>query len=401
MLQAAARSTLAPGYVDNDAALAAELRELEEVAEQLAEHQLAANTKRAYAKAWRSFSGFCERYDLKTLPAHPETVRWYVAWLSSQHHEDTGLPRYSTATIRQYLAGVAHHHLIEGHLDPTAHRGVGQLVRGLERLRALRPTWKKPLMLESVLKVIDAMEHDVYPDGVSAARDTLALWLGWAGAMRRSEVARLGLANIELHDVDGVHLSVGQSKADQYNVLPDKVVLTYGTTVRTCAPCALQRWLALVALVEEHRDGDARARRRATMELLYGFGNQTQHVCGVDGSAQLVTSATLARLVAADPKASLLRATYRNRHDARIHDRGVSGDALGQMLSTRLEAAGIAAGPHGFHSLRAGHVTAARRNGTPTEDIMRQGRWRRAETVTVYDREWNPASRNSVTRLGL
>jgi integrase len=403
-------ASLDGGVLDGGAALAAELRELDEVAAQLGEHQIAANTRRAYAKAWRSFAAFCAAFDLEPLPAHPEVVRWYVAWLSSQHHETTGLPRYATATIRQYLAGVAHRHLVEGHLDPTAHRGVGQLVRGLERLRALRPTRKRPLLLDDLLKVIDGMDHDVYPTGVSAARDALALWLGWAGAMRRSDAAGLLLASIELHRVDGVHVSVGRSKADQTNVLPDKVVLPYGSSVATCAPCALQRWLALVVLASDPADqadganeaDAARARRRETMRLLYSAGyRRERHVCGVDGSAQLVTSAVLAGLVATNPEAPLLRATYRNRHDARIHDRGVSGDALGTMLRTRLQEVGIDPGPYGFHSLRSGHVTQARRNGAVTEEIMRQGRWRRAETVAVYDREWNPASRNSVTRLGL
>lgn len=56
---------------------------------------------------------------------------------------------------------------------------------------------------------------------------------------------------------------------------------------------------------------------------------------------------------------------------------------------------------YGFHSLRAGHVTHARRNGASTGEIMRGGRWRKAETGNVYDRGFNPAARNSVMRLGL
>lgn len=32
---------------------------------------------------------------------------------------------------------------------------------------------------------------------------------------------------------------------------------------------------------------------------------------------------------------------------------------------------------------------------------MRACWWRKPETVNVYDREFNPAARNSVTRLGL
>lgn len=42
-----------------------------------------------------------------------------------------------------------------------------------------------------------------------------------------------------------------------------------------------------------------------------------------------------------------------------------------------------------------------RRNGASTEEIMRASRWREPETVNVYDREFNPAARNSVMRLGL
>lgn len=58
------------------------------------------------------------------------------------------------------------------------------------------------------------------------------------------------------------------------------------------------------------------------------------------------------------------------------------------------------ASAYGFHSLRAGHIAQARRNGASTEEITRGDRWRKAETVNVYDREFNPAARNSVMRLG-
>jgi hypothetical protein len=71
------------------------------------------------------------------------------------------------------------------------------------------------------------------------------------------------------------------------------------------------------------------------------------------------------------------------------------------MLLTRMAAAGMDPRRYGFHSLRAGHVTQARRNGATTDEIMRAGRWRKAETVDVYDREFNPAARNSVMRLDL
>lgn len=361
-----------------------ELRELEVVSRDLEAHTLSANTLRAYDSAWRDFATFCAVHGLESMPAHPETVRWYVAWMSLQL-DDFGSPRWSVATIRQRLAGIADAHLRSGALDPTAHRGVSGLVRGLAKLRALPPRRKRPLLLDDVVRVIAAMDHDVYPAGVSAARDALAIWLGFAGALRRSEAAGLALESLELHRRDGVHIRVGATKADQDNSDPDVVVLPYGSAPSTCAVCALHRWVALLAA-----DGD----RRATMRLLLDY-QIDEHVCGSSGVPGLVSSADLAS------SAPLLRATCRNRRSAAIHDRGVTGDALHTMLRTRVAEAGMDPDPYGFHSLRAGHVTQARRNGASTEEIMRAGRWKKAETVDVYDREWNPAARNSVMRLGL
>ncbi|WP_336659447.1 hypothetical protein [Leucobacter sp. USHLN153] len=235
------------------------------------------------------------------------------------------------------------------------------------------------------------MDHRSFPAGISSGRDTLAIWLGFAGALRRGEVAALRLDSLELQRQDGVHVHVGKSKTDQENVLPDVVVLPYSERPSTCAPCAVHRW---VALLRAERAGNA-----AWVTDVARLLREVQwngHVCGKPGSKR----APLAKPEDFRSSAPLLRAVYRNRHSARIHDRGVSGDALHAMLLVRLEGVGIGADGYGFHSLRAGHVTQARRNGKPTEEIMRAGRWRRAETVNVYDREHNPAARNSVMRLG-
>lgn len=366
-----------------------ELEELEAISRSLEAHTLSVNTRRAYEKAWRSFGWFCDSHSLEPLPAHPETVRWYVAWMSTQADE-WGAPRFATATIRQHLAGVANRHVRDGYLDPTGHKGVSDLVRGLAKLRAARPARKRPLLLDDVTQIIAAMGHDSYPDGVSAARDSAAIWLGFAGAMRRSEAAALRLSSLELHHQDGIHVRVGASKADQDNTGPDVVVLPFGSQPTTCAPCAVHRWVALITIA---REDDPSRRRRETMRAL--FSQVEEHVCGNGSGAGLISSADLAS------GSPLLRATYRNRKDARIHESGISGDALHTMLCRRMAEAGMDPTAYGFHSLRAGHVTQARRNGATTEEIMRAGRWRRAETVNVYDREFNPAARNSVTRLGL
>lgn len=367
-----------------------ELRDLEAVAQDLTGHTLSANTQRAYAKAWRSFGAFCEEYALDPLPAHPETVRWYVAWMSVQH-TDEGLPRFSAATIRQHLAGVAEKHLSDGLLDPTSHRGVTSLVSGLVRLRATRPVRKRPLLLDDVVRIIQAMDHDIYPAGISAARDTLAIWLGFAGALRRSEAAALTMNSLELNVDDGVHVHVGKSKTDQMNDQADVVVLPYGSSPLTCPPCALHRWVALVRAASQ---ADERASNRSIMAEVFSY-QLDEHVCGTAGSRALISTSDLMS------DAPLLRATYRNQRSARIHDRGVLGDALHTMLQARMTEAGMNPEHYGFHSLRAGFVTQARRGGADTTAIRRQTRHTTDRMVDVYDREWLPMRHNGVTTLGL
>lgn len=367
-----------------------ELLELEDVSRDLETHTLSANTRRAYEKAWGSFTDFCDSYGLDALPAHPETVRWFVAWMSVQV-DDQGRPRLALATIRQRLAGIAERHLRDGYLDPTGHRGVTGLVSGLSKLRAVRPERKRPLLLDDVARLVRGMDHQRYPAGVSAARDELALWLGFAGALRRSEAAALRLRDLELHADDGIHIHVGKSKADQDNTGPDVVVLPYGSSPGLCPVCAVHRWVRLLSFAEI---GDERRRRQQMMRELFSYTAEV-HVCGAENSTPLISGADLMS------SAFLLRSTYRNRASCTIQPRGISGDALHTMLRVRLREIGVNPDRFGYHSLRAGHVTQARRNGATTEEIMRAGRWQKAETVNVYDREYNPATRNSVLRLGL
>lgn len=143
--------------------------ELEAVSRDLEAHLLAPSTRRAYGKAWWGFTAFRTPRGLTALPTHPEIVRWYVAWMSTQTNAN-GLPRFALATIRQHLAGIADRHLGEGFLDPTGHRSVTALVSGLFRIRATRPVRKRPPVLDDVLRTVREMGHEKYPASVSAAR---------------------------------------------------------------------------------------------------------------------------------------------------------------------------------------------------------------------------------------
>lgn len=54
-----------------------------------------------------------------------------------------------------------------------------------------------------------------WSDAVYARRDCALLLIGFAAALRRSELVSLGGADAALHALDGMHLTVRQSKTDQ------------------------------------------------------------------------------------------------------------------------------------------------------------------------------------------
>ena len=80
----------------------------------------------------------------------------------------------------------------------------------------------------------------------------------------------------------------------------------------------------------------------------------------------------------------------------------ISGAALNDMLKRRLKQAGYDPTPYSAHSLRAGMVTQARRNGASAREIRLQTRHGSDAMVDVYDREWMPLTKeNAVWKLGL
>jgi integrase len=91
----------------------------------------------------------------------------------------------------------------------------------------------------AVTEVVAAM---VKPLGRSLidVRDRAILLIGFAGAMRRSELASLELADIA-ETGDGLRITVGRSKTDQEGE-GSVVGITYGSNPPTCPVRAWRAW---------------------------------------------------------------------------------------------------------------------------------------------------------------
>jgi integrase len=189
---------------------------LQERARAYAEAARAPATLRAYATDWRAFSAWCAAHNVDALPASPQTVALFLADLP-------GRP----ATLRRKLAAIAVMHRAAGHEAPTAHGVVRATLAGICRERGVAPRPKTALLVGE-LRAALATCGDRHID----VRDRALLLIGFAGALRRSE---LDVDDVRF-EAEGVVLRLRRSKTNQEGMLEEVAVLYGG--IRTLARCA-------------------------------------------------------------------------------------------------------------------------------------------------------------------
>jgi integrase len=258
---------------------------------------LADNTRRAYFSDLRHFESWGG-----SLPASPATIAAYLAV-----HAD----KLSVATLVRRLATISKVHQARGLINPTRSELVRTTLKGIKRMRGCTQRQAKPLLREDLLLVLDATG-----DGIKDIRDRALLLIGFAGALRRSELVALDVADIE-HVRRGIVLYLRHSKTDQ-DGHGDKIAIPHGRT-RWCPVAAIDIWL------------------------------QTSGIS--DG------------------------AIFRpiDRH-GRVHNARLSGEAVSIVVRQRAAAAGLDQAGYSGHSLRAGLATSAAQAGVPTWRIRQQTR---------------------------
>ncbi len=359
----------------------AALEALEEIAEHAESSALSDRSRELYAADWRRFTTWCARMQLNPLPAEVQTVRLYLADMASLMHPD-GTPVYKVASIERHLAAIAHHHHAVGAASPVRAEPVAGTLRGLRRLRQEQPRRLRPLLLDDVRACLRVMDTTHWPAAVGACRDAFVLLAGFAGAFRRSEIAGLRHRDITFNQLDGLLVRLTRTKTDQegHGVV---VPLPFGQQPETCVPCRWVRWTR----VQTH---GLRGQRADMMrQLLRDQAPGDRHICR-DTPAVL-------REIAVEPDTP---AVCSIRRDGTVNRSAATGSALHEMVRRRASAAGFDL-DIGFHSLRAGFVTQARRNGVDPRAIRRQTRHASDAMVDVYDREYAPLQGNAVTGLGL
>jgi integrase len=290
----------------------------------------AANTRRAYLSDWADFLSWCTRYDLTPLPAEALTVRRYLVALAREGRK--------VATIQRRLAAIADAHARQGHPSPAADPAVRHELAALRRDLGVAPKGKEPVLADDLRAMVAALPED--PRGL---RDRAMLLLGFAAALRRSELVGLDVGDVTFAK-RGLIVTIRRSKSDQEGA-GAKVAVAPGTDPAACPVRATRRWLQAARLGPTgplfrpiHRTGKVLDRRL-----------NPEHV------AQLVKHAAAAA--------------------------GVAPLDLDGAADTRALAG---------HSLRAGLVTQAALDGVADADIAATTRHKSRDMVARYTRIADP-----------
>lgn len=382
--------------VDTRALEAVRLRFDQEQAHALGRYLSAAqsaNTLRAYRSDWVAFTAWCLEQGCRSLPADPVDVAVYLASAAETVRADNSRWALSPATLERKAAAIAAVHGAHGLASPTRADVVRMTLRGIRRRRSARPNRKRPLLLETLEALLAERPGPQHPGGVSRRRDTLLLLTGFAGALRRSELAGLTFDDtaVETDPRTGepmLTVRLSTSKTDQEGRHQAQIALPRGRRSTTCPVCAFADW---ADLLQQHRDGGSKQvrtflapQRDDPRPGLPDRGHRCHTYAGTDladGSARPLFPAV-------------------DRHGT-IGQRPISGRAVARLVKRYAERAGFDPDAFSGHSLRSGFATQAALGGASDREIMRQGRWTNPRTVHGYIRTANPLEDNAVTRLGL
>lgn len=290
----------------------------------------APNTLRAYGSDMHRFNAWCAARNLTALPAAPATVALYLA---------EGAAQLRPSTLGRLLVSIRHAHLAAGEADPTKTDPVPAVMRGVRRSKGTHQSGKAPILVPDLRRLVAVLN-----DTLAGARDRAIMLVGFAGALRRSEIA--GLDVVDLREVpEGLVLDIRRSKTDQEGQ-GRQIGIPFGMSPETCPVRAVHRWIRLSG----------------------------------------VASGPLFRGV--------------DRH-GRLQEQRLSGSAIALVVKRLARRAGLDPDRLAGHSLRAGLCTSAAAAGVGEREIMRQTGHRSLTVLRGYIREGTLFRANAAGAVGL
>lgn len=270
---------------------------------------IADNTRRAYRQDLQDFARWGG-----AVPCSPDTLAAYIAERACT---------LSAVTLARRVVGIGRAHVSQGLPDPGKSDLVRTLLRGVRRTHGVAQRRVAPLLTQDILAMVTCMKE------LRGTRDRALILLGFAAALRRSELAALRVQDIEFVR-DGLIVHLRRSKTDQVGE-GRQIAVPWGRT-RCCPVRAVQAWLA---------SG------------------------GIDDGP-----------------------VFRPINRAgRVGAGGLSAQSIALILKGHAERIGLNAADISGHSLRAGLVTSAIQAGVPAYKIQQQTGHRSVQMLARYIRD--------------
>lgn len=298
-----------------DHAMPATLRPEVEEAAAYARAEKSEATRRAYRSDFALFRSWCEAKRVPALPATPEAVAAFLAVEANRGAK--------VATISRRLAAIRYAHKLAGHEPPTNSEAVKATLRGIRRTAGSAPARRAPATADKVLAM--AAKADT---GLKGLRDRAILLLGFAGALRRSELVALDVADLQFCN-DGLRVTIRKSKTDQEG-LGATIAVAPGSVA--CPVDAVRAWIKVAGI----SDGP------------------------------------------------LFRPVTRR---GKVSPRRLSARAVAELVKTYARRAGLKAADFSGHSLRSGFLTSAAARGASIFKMMDVSRHKSVDTLRSYVRD--------------
>lgn len=170
-------------------------------------------TVRAYRSSWAQFEDWCATRQAQAMPASPRTAAEYLLSRSREK---------ALATVGRDRSAIAWRHRIEGHSDPCGSPEVASVMRRVRRESGDQKARKAPARTAEVRAMVATLDTE----RLINQRDRALILVGFATALRRSELAALAVDDI------------------------DALGLPYGSDPATCPVRALRAWLTASGITE-------------------------------------------------------------------------------------------------------------------------------------------------------
>lgn len=180
--------------------------------EELQQAVQAANTRIAYEKGWRCFVGYCTEQGLDPLGALPSDIVGFFVAMATRPSPASGKV-LSLGTLTMYRSAINRRYAEAKVTSPAASTEVADLFRALARSLGSAPRQVKALREYSVRQMLACCGETTI-----GLRDAAVLAVGFAAALRRSEICALRVEDIEMLGTKRMLVRIRRSKTDQAGV---------------------------------------------------------------------------------------------------------------------------------------------------------------------------------------